>query len=42
MVVKPGDMVLFASWAGSYNEIEIDGVKHAVIKQRDIIAIMGE
>lgn len=42
MTVKVGDTVLFASWAGSYNELEVDGVKHAVIKQRDIIAIMGE
>jgi chaperonin GroES len=39
MQVKPGDKVLFGKYAG--NEIKIDGEEHVIMREDDIIAILG-
>ena len=39
MTVKKGDTVLFAKYAGT--EITIDGVEHLVMREDDILAIVG-
>lgn len=36
MVVKPGDVVLYAKYAGS--EFKIDGKEYVIIRQSDILA----
>ena len=38
MKVKVGDTVLYAKYSGT--EIEIDGKKHIVVRQADILAII--
>lgn len=38
--VKPGDMVLFAKWASSANEVKIDGTDYILIKESDILGIL--
>lgn len=38
MVVKQGDKVLYGKYAGT--EIEIDGEKHLIMRQSDILAII--
>ena len=38
--VKKGDRVLFGKYAG--NEIKIDGVDHLIMREDDILAIMGK
>ena len=38
MQVKAGDHVLFSKYAGS--EVEIDGHKYTVVKQKDILAVV--
>ena len=38
MVVKPGDKVLYAKYAGS--QFKIDGEEVTIIKQQDILAIV--
>src|SRR5690554_542766 len=39
MVVKEGDNVLYGKYAGT--EIEIEGVKHLIMRQSDILAILS-
>ena len=39
MVVSVGDVVLFANYAGS--EVKVDGEKYIILKQNDILAIVG-
>jgi chaperonin GroES len=39
MVVKEGDTVLYGKYAGT--EIELDGVKHLIMRQSDILAILS-
>ena len=37
--VKKGDKVIFASYAG--NEIDLDGEEYLVMKEEDILAVIG-
>lgn len=39
MVVKEGDTVLYGKYAGT--ELEYDGVKYLIMRQNDILAILG-
>ncbi|MGM9695062.1 MAG: co-chaperone GroES [Alloprevotella sp.] len=39
MVLKPGDTVLYGKYAG--NEVELDGVKYMIMRQSDVLAILG-
>lgn len=39
MVVKEGDTVLYGKYAGT--EVEYDGKKYLVMRQSDILAILG-
>ena len=39
MVVKDGDTVLYGKYAGT--ELEYDGKKYLVMRQSDILAILG-
>ena len=38
--VKPDDVVLFAKWASSANEVKIDGKDYVLIKESDILGIL--
>lgn len=38
--VKAGDVVLFAKWASSANEVKIDGRDYVLIKETDILGIL--
>jgi len=38
-VVKKGDRVLFASYAGT--EVEVDGEKYLLVREEDILAVKG-
>jgi chaperonin GroES len=38
--VKSGDVVLFAKWASSANEVKIDGKDYILIKESDILGIL--
>ncbi len=40
MSVKNGDVVLFAKWAASANEVKIDGQDYVLIKETDILGIL--
>lgn len=40
MTVKVGDVVLFAKWASSINEVKIDGRDFVLIKENDILGIL--
>ena len=40
MEVKENDRVLFGKYAG--NEIKIDGVEHLIMREDDILAIVGK
>ena len=40
MTVKVGDVVLFAKWASSANEVKIDGNDYVLIKESDILGIL--
>ncbi len=40
MSVKAGDIVLFAKWASSANEVKIDGQDYVLIKETDILGIL--
>ena len=40
MSVKNGDVVLFAKWAPSANEVKIDGKDYVLIKESDILGIL--
>ena len=39
MVVKVGDTVLYGKYAGT--ELELDGAKYLIMRQSDILAIVG-
>ncbi len=39
MVVKKGDNVLYGKYAGT--EIELEGTKYLIMRQSDILAILG-
>ena len=39
MILKPGDTVLYGNYAG--NEVELDGVKYMIMRQSDVLAILG-
>ena len=38
MVVKPGDRVVVAKYAGT--EVKLDGVEYSIVRQSDILAIV--
>ena len=40
MTVAVGDIVLFAKWAASLNEVKIDGNDFVLIKENDILGIL--
>ena len=40
MTVKNGDVVLFAKWAASANEIKLDGKDYVLVKETDILGII--
>lgn len=40
MSVKKGDIVLFAKWASTANEIKLDGKDFILIKETDILGIL--
>ena len=40
MTVAVGDVVLFAKWAASLNEVKIDGNDYVLIKENDILGIL--
>jgi chaperonin GroES len=40
MTVKPNDVVLFAKWASSANEVKLDGKDYILIKETDILGIL--
>ena len=40
MSVKENDVVLFAKWASSVNEVKIDGRDYVLIKESDILGIL--
>lgn len=40
MTVKEKDIVLFAKWAPSANEVKIDGKDYILIKETDILGIL--
>ena len=40
MSVKAGDVVLFAKWAASANEVKIDGHDYVLNKETDILGIL--
>ena len=39
MVLKEGDHVLYGKYAGT--EIEFEGVKYLIMRQSDVVAILG-
>ena len=39
MILKEGDQVLYGKYAGT--EIEIDGTKDLIMRQSDVLAILG-
>ncbi len=40
MSVRAGDIVMFAKWASSANEVKIDGADYVLIKETDILGIL--
>ena len=40
MTVKVDDVVLFANWAPSANEVKINGKEYILIKETDILGIL--
>lgn len=40
MTVKNGNVVLFAKWAASANEIKLDGKDYVLVKETDILGII--
>ncbi|MBR4891730.1 MAG: co-chaperone GroES [Alphaproteobacteria bacterium] len=40
MSVKTGDIVLFAKWASTANEVKIEGKDYVLIKETDILGIL--
>ena len=41
MTVAIGDIVLFAKWAASANDVKIDGTDYILIKESDILGILN-
>ena len=39
MVIKVGDNVLYGKYAGT--ELDLDGVKYLIMRQSDVLAIIG-
>ena len=39
MVLKVGDQVLYGKYAGT--EIELDGTKYLIMRQSDVLAVLG-
>ena len=39
MILKVGDQVLYGKYAGT--EIEIDGTKYLIMRQSDVLAVLG-
>ncbi|MBQ1908598.1 MAG: co-chaperone GroES [Bacteroidaceae bacterium] len=39
MVLKAGDQVLYGKYAGT--ELELDGEKYLIMRQSDVVAILG-
>lgn len=39
MVLKEGDQVLYGKYAGT--EIELDGAKYLIMRQNDVLAVIG-
>lgn len=39
MILKSGDTVLYGKYAG--NELELDGEKYLIMRQSDVLAIIG-
>ena len=39
MIVKAGDNVLYGKYAGT--ELELDGVKYLIMRQSDVLAVIG-
>ena len=39
MVLKAGDHVLYGKYAGT--EIELDGTKYLIMRQSDVVAVLG-
>lgn len=39
LVVKPGDQILFGKYTG--DEVKLDGVAHLILREDDILAIVG-
>ena len=39
MVLKVGDQVLYGKYAGT--ELELDGAKYLIMRQSDVVAVMG-
>ena len=39
MILKEGDQVLYGKYAGT--EIELDGAKYLIMRQSDVLAILG-
>ena len=40
MTVKVGDVILFAKWAASANDVKIDGADYVLIKESDVLGIL--
>ncbi len=40
MTVGVGNVVLFAKWAASANEVKIDGTDYVLVKESDILGIL--
>ena len=40
LTVKTGDVILFAKWASSVNEVKINGKDYVLIKESDILGIL--
>ena len=40
MTVKPGDVVMFAKWSASINEVKINGTDYVLIRESDILGIL--
>lgn len=39
MILNPGDTVIYGKYAGT--EIEIEGVKYLMMRQSDVLAVVG-
>ena len=39
MVLKAGDMVLYGKYSGT--EVELDGEKYLIMRQSDVLAVIG-